>query len=108
VWVRDIVASAGNVVHAATVELLVSELATNAVRYGGGEVFRVEFYNRFLIVVTDAGTEPICSPHFAHEGGRGLGIVDALAARLGVEVHPGGTRVWFQLGGAPTVQAAHG
>lgn len=101
-WVRGIVASAGNVVHAATVELLVSELTTNAVLYGQGDVFGVDFYSRFLIAVTDAGTDlilPLSGARSLGEGGRGLAIVDALAVRWGVDIRAGGKRVWFQLGG---------
>ena len=112
VWAREIAISSGDVAYAATVELLVSELTTNAVRYGAGDTFAVEFFKTLLIAVIDAGTAPIFTtptiPDFGREGGRGLGIVDALAARWGVDVLPGGNRVWFQLGGELTVRDAHG
>jgi anti-sigma regulatory factor (Ser/Thr protein kinase) len=84
--------------HARDVELLVSELVSNAVRHGEApvsldvrredDVLRVE--------VQDAGTGP--GPRMRpgdRGGGFGLRLVDRVATRWGVE--RGSTRVWFEL-----------
>jgi anti-sigma regulatory factor (Ser/Thr protein kinase) len=82
--------------------LLVSELVTNAVKYGPeAEAFRLivatdETTTRFT--VHDSGVGPL--PEMRDEadlapGGHGLRLVDALADRWGVE--RGSTRVWFEL-----------
>lgn len=85
-----------------TAALLTSELVTNAVRYGGsratlearrpGGVLRisVEDDNPEL-------PEEGLAPAFSAESGRGIMLVDALAARWGVEHRPGGKAVWFEL-----------
>jgi anti-sigma regulatory factor (Ser/Thr protein kinase) len=82
--------------------LLVSELVTNAVKYGPEEetirliVGHGEDRTRFT--VHDLGLGPL--PEMRAEsdpapGGHGLRLVDALADRWGVE--RGSTRVWFEL-----------
>jgi anti-sigma regulatory factor (Ser/Thr protein kinase) len=82
--------------------LLVSELVTNAVKYGPDAdsikliVASVERRARFT--VHDAGLGPL--PEMRAEddpapGGHGLRLVDSLADRWGVE--RGSTRVWFEL-----------
>ena len=82
--------------------LLVSELVTNAVKYGPeDEAIRLivttdDAATRFT--VHDAGLGPL--PEMRAEsdpapGGHGLRLVDALADRWGVE--RGSTRVWFEL-----------
>ena len=82
--------------------LMVSELVTNAVKYGPeAEAFRLivatdEQTTRFT--VHDFGVGPL--PEMRDEadlapGGHGLRLVDALADRWGVE--RGSTRVWFEL-----------
>lgn len=100
-WVSEIAVSTGHAPLAPTVELLVSELATNAVRYAGGKRFSVEFDadGLLLIAVCDANTSKPAQGQAAatDERGRGLAIVDALSDRWGAEVHHGGKCVWFQL-----------
>ena len=82
--------------------LLVSELVTNAVKYGPDhESIRLivttdDGATRFT--VHDLGLGPL--PEMRDEadpepGGHGLRLVDALADRWGVE--RGSTRVWFEL-----------
>jgi anti-sigma regulatory factor (Ser/Thr protein kinase) len=82
--------------------LLVSELVTNAVKYGPEhEAIRLivradDTATRFT--VHDRGRGPL--PEMRAEsdtapGGHGLRLVDALADRWGVE--RGSTRVWFEL-----------
>jgi anti-sigma regulatory factor (Ser/Thr protein kinase) len=81
--------------------LLVSELVTNAVRYGPEEQIRLivsENDARTRFTVHDLGLGPL--PEMRAEddpapGGHGLRLVDALADRWGVE--RGSTRVWFEL-----------
>jgi anti-sigma regulatory factor (Ser/Thr protein kinase) len=86
-----------------TLALLVSEVATNALIHGAGQV-RVRVLHagpRMRIEVSDdsvslpvprrAGTDA--------EGGRGLALVEALAADWGVEARDTGKTVWFELGG---------
>ena len=82
--------------------LLVSELVTNAVKYGpehdaiklivGSDGGRTRF------TVHDLGLGPLPEMRDADDpspGGHGLRLVDAVADRWGVE--RGSTRVWFEL-----------
>ena len=82
--------------------LLVSELVTNAVKYGPEEkpisliVGHGEGRTRFT--VHDLGLGPLPEMRAENDpapGGHGLRLVDALADRWGVE--RGSTRVWFEL-----------
>lgn len=83
------------------VQVLVSELVTNAVVHAGsdGRVFvahdagclRVEVSDRSMAPVQMVAYEPGAT------GGRGLVIVDALSDQWGVETGPDGKRVWFEL-----------
>ena len=86
------------------IQLLVSEVVTNAVRHGGAghstpiEVRIVQELRSFRVEVTDAG------PGFERQtptprtnGGWGLLFVDRLATRWNVDRPDGHTRVWFEL-----------
>ena len=82
--------------------LLVSELVTNAVKYGPeDEAIRLIVGTdgqRTRFTVHDLGLGPL--PEMRDQadpapGGHGLRLVDALADRWGVE--RGSTRVWFEL-----------
>jgi anti-sigma regulatory factor (Ser/Thr protein kinase) len=82
-------------------ELLLSELVTNAVKYGGGDDIRVIFERgdgRFRAEVVDQGEGFIATlrnrtdPDTA--GGWGLPLVHTLADRWGA--HEGSTHVWFE------------
>jgi anti-sigma regulatory factor (Ser/Thr protein kinase) len=82
--------------------LLVSELVTNAVKYGPeDEAIRLiigSAADRTRFTVHDRGGGPL--PEMREQddpapGGHGLRLVDALADRWGVE--RGSTRVWFEL-----------
>lgn len=80
--------------------LLVSELATNAVLHGEGpfEVRVVASGEWVRIEVRDRGDAlPRRSPAGEHGAGRGLRIVDALAAAWGVEPLHAGKAVWFEV-----------
>jgi anti-sigma regulatory factor (Ser/Thr protein kinase) len=84
--------------------LLVSELVTNAVKYGPehGEIKLIvaEDESRMRVTVHDTGAGPLPSmrprDRLPHEGGgHGLRLVDLISDRWGVE--RGSTRVWFEL-----------
>jgi anti-sigma regulatory factor (Ser/Thr protein kinase) len=81
-------------------KLLVSELVSNSVMHGRGEiVVRAQLdEERLLVEVTDEGSgfeREIRARDFDRVGGWGLMIVDAVASRWGV--HEGTTHVWFEL-----------
>ncbi|MEU4128739.1 SpoIIE family protein phosphatase [Streptomyces wuyuanensis] len=83
-----------------TVELLVSELVTNALRYGEGEIRLRLLRDRTLVCeVWDAG---LVQPRRRRardtdEGGRGLQLVGLLSAAWGSRRTPRGKTVWFEL-----------
>jgi anti-sigma regulatory factor (Ser/Thr protein kinase) len=89
------------------VSLLVTELASNAVRHTNTaiEVVIEERRGRVRVSVRDASTR---RPRRRHSGpddvdGRGLQIVEALADRWGVDLDGGGKSVWFEV----AASAAH-
>ncbi|HEU4978489.1 MAG TPA: ATP-binding protein [Solirubrobacteraceae bacterium] len=80
--------------------LLVSELITNSVKYGGdGDVtLRVEGTDPLRVEVVDrgAGFVPVARSRPATEaGGWGLHLVEQLSDRWGV--FEGSTHVWFEI-----------
>ncbi|MYS38205.1 MULTISPECIES: SpoIIE family protein phosphatase [unclassified Streptomyces] len=83
-----------------TTELLVSELVTNALRYGEGEIRLRLLRDRTLVCeVWDAG---LVQPRRRRardtdEGGRGLQLVGLLSAAWGARRTPRGKTVWFEL-----------
>jgi len=83
-----------------TVELLVSELATNALRHGSGDIRLRMLRDRTLMCeVWDQGyAQPRRRRAQAtDEGGRGLQLVSLLAERWGSRRTPSGKIVWFEL-----------
>lgn len=91
-------------------ELIVSELATNAIQHsrsksnGGLFVVRVHDHgDRVRIAVTDYGSDepwPRAVPTNAHplaEHGRGLVLVDHIAKEWGSHPEPVGTCVWADI-----------
>lgn len=80
------------------VALVISELVTNSVRYGGGsEAISVEVEaseSRIRVEVTDQG--PGFSKTDKRNGGMGLDIVERIADRWGVD-NRGGCRVWVEI-----------
>jgi anti-sigma regulatory factor (Ser/Thr protein kinase) len=85
--------------------LMLSELASNAVRHACGP-YEVDFEldaRRARVTVSDRGqgfAPPRLQPDdlgTLSEGGRGLAIVDRLSTRWGIDRGPAGTRVWFEL-----------
>jgi anti-sigma regulatory factor (Ser/Thr protein kinase) len=85
-----------------SVELMVSELATNCIRHVRTS-FRLTVHrtpDEIRVEVTDhgAGTPRMRSPGPDDPTGRGLRIVDALSEQWGVEPEvPSGKTVWFTL-----------
>lgn len=84
------------------VRLLVSELITNSVKYGGeGELLlqlRSEHDGHIRVEVVDQGSGfvPVARNRPATEaGGWGLHLVETLTDRWGV--HEGSTHVWFEI-----------
>jgi anti-sigma regulatory factor (Ser/Thr protein kinase) len=89
---------------AAVLELLSSEVITNAVRHGQGEVVVsvVRDGATLRIAVTDGGNGVPAPREAADDAvtGRGMLLVAALSESWGVEHHPtGGTCVWFTVSG---------
>ncbi|MFJ6010588.1 SpoIIE family protein phosphatase [Streptomyces sp. NPDC092952] len=93
-----------------TTELLVSELVTNALRYGEGETRLRLLRDRTLVCeVWDAG---LVQPRRRRardtdEGGRGLQLVGLLSVAWGSRRTPRGKTVWFELAlpdGEPAVE----
>ncbi|MDH6630264.1 PAS domain S-box-containing protein [Streptomyces sp. LBL] len=83
-----------------TTELLVSELVTNALRYGEGEIrLRLLLDQTLVCEVWDSG---LVQPRRRRardtdEGGRGLQLVGLLSASWGSRRTPRGKTVWFEL-----------
>ena len=89
-----------------TAALLVSELATNAIRHAGGHDFVVEIRQfpdegRLWVGVTDDGAAlPVLrTPDVTAERGRGIQLVSILADRWGAGRRRSSTEktVWFEL-----------
>ncbi|MFK0252432.1 SpoIIE family protein phosphatase [Streptomyces sp. NPDC090445] len=95
-----------------TAELILSELVTNAIRYGNAPIRVRMLRDRTLICeVSDASST---SPHLRYaattdEGGRGLFLVAQYADRWGTRYTKRGKVIWAELpltaGGEPTVPA---
>jgi anti-sigma regulatory factor (Ser/Thr protein kinase) len=99
--VRACLAS-GNELLCDTVALLVSEVATNALVHGSGDVeVRVTSDGPVLRVEVSDDSPQMPRRRAAgllEEGGRGLALVDSLSRDWGVERHGEGKVVWFELG----------
>ncbi|MET8181523.1 ATP-binding SpoIIE family protein phosphatase [Streptomyces sp. NPDC005336] len=86
------------------VELVVSELVTNAIRYGGAPVrLRLIREHGLIVEVSDSGPP---SPYLRRaamedEGGRGLFLVAQLTQRWGTRYTPSGKTIWTEVSRAP-------
>lgn len=88
-----------------TVALLVSEMATNALVHGAGQVqVQVQVRaarngRRLRVEVADQSPQmPVVRrPGLLSEGGRGLALVESLATDWGMQRQDGGKAVWFEL-----------
>ncbi|MGW1887038.1 SpoIIE family protein phosphatase [Streptomyces sp. NPDC001970] len=82
-----------------TTELIVSELVTNAIRYGGGPIgLRLVRDRRLICEVSDTSST---SPHLRRarttdEGGRGLFLVAQLTERWGTRYTRDGKTIWAE------------
>lgn len=101
-WAADLAHHAGASDSAtALVELLTSEVVTNAVRHGpaDGEVaVRVRSDGGVLAVEVDdedPAAPVLGAPGPGSTGGRGVWLVDELALDWGVRTRPEGKSVWF-------------
>lgn len=88
-----------------TTELLISELATNAIRHAAGPVQVRLLRDRVLICEVSDGSST--SPHLRQatatdEGGRGLFLVAQLAQRWGTRYTPRGKVIWAEQSLSPT------
>ena len=95
--------------------LIVSELLSNAIRHAAplpGSQIRVTWTlddDALRVAVSDAGNGPlprVTQANPAAPGGRGLGIVESLSDRWGVQRDGGETTVWAVLPAAHVPQAA--
>ena len=92
--------------------LLVSETVTNAVLHAATEVGLTVLADdgELRVEVRDGSTVLPGIRHYEDEAttGRGLGLVELLASRWGVDAEAGGKTVWFTLGGPPSTPLAGG
>jgi anti-sigma regulatory factor (Ser/Thr protein kinase) len=104
-WVRSAVSGHDCPVDAADAAVVVSELFGNAVTHGpaGGRIlvgYCLRQQGARLVVCDGGGPDLLQLVHSGEldEGGRGLRVVDALAARWGSVRLPGALAVWCDLG----------
>jgi two-component sensor histidine kinase len=87
----------------ADAELVISELVTNAVRHApGSDSFELEIVQQQggvrLMLADAAPIRPLVQELSPDKpSGRGMQIVEALAASWGADNHHGGKRVWVDL-----------
>ncbi|WP_078883802.1 SpoIIE family protein phosphatase [Streptomyces sp. NRRL S-340] len=90
-----------------SLELVLSELVTNAIRYGSAPIHVRLIHDRALVCEVSDGTS--ASPHLRYaatteEGGRGLFLVARTTERWGTRYTPEGKVIWAELalpGGPP-------
>ena len=92
--------------------LLTSELVTNAVRHEAGQtvtLFITCTYGHFRVDVHDTSRffPVLLDPSAEDENGRGLMLVDTLAAKWGCDLTPEGKAVYFTLGFRPDPGASY-
>jgi len=98
--IRDVLPQWGLGELVPTAELLVSELVCNALRHAAGPLcLTLERVSDVRCLVSDGSSEPPRPTDAGpdDESGRGLTLVDMLAARWGCEYGPVGKSVWFEL-----------
>ena len=86
-----------------TVELLVSEVATNALVHGAGDV-RVDVRTQGGAVRIEVSDDSTALPvrrdaGLDGENGRGMALVEALSTCWGTDARPDGKTVWFEVRG---------
>jgi anti-sigma regulatory factor (Ser/Thr protein kinase) len=92
-------AFAGGNEHGDAIVLLVSELVTNVVVHTDSDVALQlgQFDDHVRVDVSDRGSGSVTMREADGAGGRGLRLVEALAARWGVDVDQDGKTVWFEV-----------
>lgn len=94
-----------------TAALLVSELASNAVRHAHSDyTLTLDTHgDRLRVTVTDHSTDlpapPTLQPAEA-VGGRGMWLVDTMSAEWGIDLTGNGKSIWFDLPAAAATAAA--
>lgn len=86
------------------VELIVSELVSNAVRHSVGPYSLDLYQNHGVLrgeVCDGSTTAPRVNSAPDESGGFGLSIVDACASRWGTNVTPTGKQIWFEINIGP-------
>ncbi len=100
-WVSQIAAANGHAAVDDTLRLLVTELATNAVRYADGirYTIHVDAAAQLIVAVCDTSTvlPVVLHPGDQETRGRGLGIVESMSDSWGAYLQSGGKCVWFRL-----------
>jgi anti-sigma regulatory factor (Ser/Thr protein kinase) len=81
-------------------ELIVSELATNAVRFGGARpisLYLRNFREVLLVEIYDSDSNPpvLSSADGSAESGRGLMLVNALSKEWSYSFPPGGGKIVY-------------
>ncbi|WP_051736391.1 SpoIIE family protein phosphatase [Streptomyces bikiniensis] len=95
-----------------TATLVVSELVTNALRYGAAPIV-LRLIADSTTLICEIGDTGQAAPHLRHakavdEGGRGLLICATLAENWGIRYTPGGKTVWAEIGAEEEAEAADG
>lgn len=83
-----------------SMELVLSELVTNAIRYGSAPIHVRLIHDRTLICEVSDGTSASPHLHYAattEEGGRGLFLVAQMGERWGTRYTPEGKVIWAEL-----------
>ncbi|MGV9455539.1 SpoIIE family protein phosphatase [Streptomyces sp. NPDC003635] len=85
-----------------TAELVVSELVTNAIRYGAQPI-RLRLIHDAATLICEVSDSSHTAPHLRRaktwdEGGRGLLLVAQLTQRWGSRHHENGKTIWAELG----------
>jgi anti-sigma regulatory factor (Ser/Thr protein kinase) len=85
--------------HGDVVELLVSEVVTNAMRHSWGAVMTISIEGATLrceVQDTNPALPQVCCAHEGDEGGRGMYLMEALSDSWGSYRVPAGKVVWFE------------
>jgi anti-sigma regulatory factor (Ser/Thr protein kinase) len=85
-----------------TTELVVSELVTNAIRYGGGGALQLRLI-KDTVLICEVSDHSATAPHLRRartydEGGRGLLLVAQLTDQWGTRQTPTGKVIWAEQG----------